>query len=211
MTVDSGYGWKDARVPGSYDVVANAICERAKTLGARRVLDIGCGNGAIAGLLASHGLDVVGLEQDEKGCAIAAAAWPAARFINVAVETDPAVLREQIGRFDLVISTEVLEHLYAPRELIVLAAELIEPDGHLVVTTPYHGFFKNLAISLFNGWDAHFSSLWEGGHIKFFSFATLTKLLEDGGFRVTKKGGVGRIPYLWMSMIVTAQPGKPAK
>jgi 2-polyprenyl-3-methyl-5-hydroxy-6-metoxy-1,4-benzoquinol methylase len=207
---DGGYGWKDARVPGSYDVVAKAIFARAISLKARRVLDIGSGNGAIAGLLASHGMEVVGLEQDAKGCAIATEAWPAARFHNVGVETDPAALREQIGSFDLIISTEVLEHLYAPSQLVALAAELIAQDGHLVVTTPYHGYLKNLALSLANGWDRHFSSLWEGGHIKFFSFETLTSLLESGDFDVVEKDGIGRIPYLWKSMIFTARPGRRA-
>jgi hypothetical protein len=37
------------------------------------------------------------------------------------------------------------------------------------VSTPYHGYHKNLGLALSGKMDAHFTALWEGGHIKFFS------------------------------------------
>jgi len=56
--------------------------------------------------------------------------------------------------------------------------------------------------------DAHFTVLWDGGHIKFWSRRTLTRLLEEAGFRVERFVGVGRVPLLWKSMILVAR--KPA-
>ena len=73
-----------------------------------------------------------------------------------------------------------------------------------MLTTPHHGYLKNLAISLVNGWDRHADPLWDGGHIKLFSRKTITRLLEEGGFRATRFGGVGRVPRLWKSMVVVA-------
>jgi hypothetical protein len=64
---------------------------------------------------------------------------------------------------------------------------------------------KNLALAIFDGWDRHHTALWHGGHIKFWSRATLTRLLEDNGFRVTRFDAVGRLPFLWKSMILTAR------
>jgi len=64
---------------------------------------------------------------------------------------------------------------------------------------------KNLVWSIFNYWDAHHAALWEGGHIKFFSRKTLSKLLETTGFEVVAFRGVRRLPFLWSSMILVAR------
>lgn len=74
-----------------------------------------------------------------------------------------------------------------------------------MISTPYHGYLKNLALSAFNKWDKHHTPLWHGGHIKFWSRRTLTSLIEANGFRVTEFHGVGRAPWLWKSMILVAR------
>ena len=73
------------------------------------------------------------------------------------------------------------------------------------MTTPYHGYLKNLALSIFGMWDYHHTALWHGGHIKFWSRATLTKLLNENGFDVIEFHGVGRVAYLWKSMLLVAR------
>ena len=50
--------------------------------------------------------------------------------------------------------------------------------------------------------DTHFTVLWDGGHIKFWSVKTLTKLLEEFGFEMVVFKGSGRLPYLWKSMFI---------
>ena len=78
-------------------------------------------------------------------------------------------------------------------------------SGTLIITTPYHGYFKNLALAAAGKLDGHFTVLWDGGHIKFFSRRTLTALLELEGFEVTAFCGAGRWPYLWKSMVLAAR------
>jgi hypothetical protein len=53
--------------------------------------------------------------------------------------------------------------------------------------------------------DFHFTALWEGGHIKFWSRKTITQLLEEFGFQVIGFHGCGRVPYLWKSMLIHAK------
>jgi 2-polyprenyl-6-hydroxyphenyl methylase/3-demethylubiquinone-9 3-methyltransferase len=74
-----------------------------------------------------------------------------------------------------------------------------------MISTPYHGYFKNLALAISNKLDDHFTALWHGGHIKFWSRRTLTKLLTDNGFRVVGFSGIGRAPFLWKSMVIVAR------
>ncbi|MFX7844634.1 methyltransferase domain-containing protein, partial [Acinetobacter baumannii] len=94
---------------------------------------------------------------------------------------------------------EVVEHLYDPRELARYAFAALRPGGVLLMSTPYHGYVKNLMLSVFNRWDRHLDPHWHGGHIKFWSRATLARLLREAGFSVEAFAGVGRVPYLWKS------------
>ena len=109
------------------------------------------------------------------------------------------------SRFDAVVSTEVIEHLFSPHLLPLFAAGTLDKGGYLILTTPYHGYLKNLVLALLDGWDTHLTPLWHGGHIKFWSRKTLTRLLSENGFEVVGFSGVGRLPYLWKSMVLVAR------
>jgi 2-polyprenyl-3-methyl-5-hydroxy-6-metoxy-1,4-benzoquinol methylase len=145
------------------------------------------------------------VEYDSKGCEIARSQYPGTTFYNLGVQDDPEAIVATEGLFDVVVSTEVVEHLFSPHLLPQFARRLLRENGKLIVSTPYHGYLKNLALSLAGKWDHHHTVLWHGGHIKFFSRETLTKLLEDNGFRVLSFHGVGRAPLLWKSMILVAE------
>ena len=106
--------------------------------------------------------------------------------------------------FDLVLSFEVVEHVYLPRRWAIGCCQALRPQGRLICSTPYHGFLKNLALSLVNKWDDHHDPLWDGGHIKFFSRDSLARLLREAGFVNISFRGAGRLPYLWKSMVLAA-------
>lgn len=192
------YGWRD-NLPGSHNYLAHQIVRIVDEHRPGRILDAGCGNGALAGLLAKRGYDVHGVDGDPGGIEIARRNNPDARFEVGSFDTDPP------GKFDFVLSTEVIEHLYTPGDLARYCFKALRPGGTLAISTPYHGYLKNLALSVAGAWDAHFTVGWDGGHIKFWSRATLTKLLTDAGFEVTGFVGSGRLPYLWKSMILIAR------
>jgi hypothetical protein len=109
------------------------------------------------------------------------------------------------GRFPLVVSLKVVEDLYDPRLFAANLFALVEPGGHAIISTPYHGYFKNLALAAFGRFDGHFTVLWDGGHIKFWSVRTLGILLREAGFAEIDLLRVGRIPSLAKSMIALAR------
>lgn len=113
-------------------------------------------------------------------------------------------LSERFGTFPAVTSLEVVEHVYAPRAYARTLAELLEPGGTAIVSTPYHGYWKNLALALTGKMDRHFTALWDHGHIKFWSVRTLSILLTETGLAVNEVHRVGRIPQLAKSMILVA-------
>lgn len=207
MTANSvtDYGWFSAQGPHSCGYIAPRIREILKKLQLRRVLDLGAGNGALCAQLASDGYEVAGVEYDRQGVDIAKKAYPEISFYRFGVQDDPAELLVNEELFDAVVSTEVIEHLFAPHLLPMYARFCLREGGYLILSTPYHGYLKNLALSIFDSWDSHHTPLWHGGHIKFWSRATLTQLLSEHGFRVVGFSGVGRLPYLWKSMVLIAK------
>jgi hypothetical protein len=73
----------------------------------------------------------------------------------------------------------VIEQLVRPFSLPRFAKQLLRPGGHLIISTSYHGYLKNLILALTNRWDAHLNPFWDGGHIKFWSCKTLSQLLNE--------------------------------
>lgn len=169
-----------------------------------RVLDVGCGNGFTCGEFLQRGCEVVGVDLSEQGIEWARHTYPQGRFELLGA--DRSILQNlRENPFDIVVSTEVVEHLYAPREWANGCFAALKPGGKFICTTPYHGYLKNFFISLFGKWDKHANPLWDGGHIKLWSRRTLTQLLEEAGFSNIRIQGVGRMPGLWMTMVASAE------
>jgi 2-polyprenyl-6-hydroxyphenyl methylase/3-demethylubiquinone-9 3-methyltransferase len=167
-----------------------------------RIFELGCGNGSFAAELAQAGYQVTAIDPSESGIAIAKQSHPEIDF-QTASAYDALV--ERFGTFRVVVSLEVVEHLYAPKVFARAIYEMLEPGGAAILSTPYHGYWKNLALALSGKFDAHFSPLWDHGHIKFWSTRTLRELLEGAGFKKITFERVGRIPSLAKSMIAVAE------
>lgn len=201
------YGWSSSRGPQSCGYIAPFILQLLKKLKVTKILDLGSGNGALCSQLAKAGYKVSGVEYDKNGVEVARTSHPGIPFYNFGVQDDPADLMKHEHAFDAVVSTEVIEHLFSPHLLPIYANGTLKEGGYLILTTPYHGYLKNLALSIFDKWDKHHTVLWHGGHIKFWSRKTLAKLLSSNGFKVVGFYGVGRFPFLWKSMVMVAQKG----
>jgi hypothetical protein len=66
------------------------------------------------------------------------------------VDYDPSA----VGADSFDVATEVIEHLVRPHNLPGFAKQLLRPGGHLIISTPYHGYLKNSFIALSNKWDS---------------------------------------------------------
>jgi 2-polyprenyl-6-hydroxyphenyl methylase/3-demethylubiquinone-9 3-methyltransferase len=186
-------------LPTVSHVVASQLMGR---LGTRRLFDLGCGNGSVAAYFAERGYEVTGVDPSAEGVAEARTAYPHIRIEQGSAYDDLAAI---YGRFPVLISLEVVEHVYAPRDYARTVFDMLESGGIAVVSTPYHGYLKNVAIAISNSFDKHVNPLWDHGHIKFWSFPTLTKLFEEAGFKEISFHLVGRIPQLAKSMIAVAR------
>jgi 2-polyprenyl-3-methyl-5-hydroxy-6-metoxy-1,4-benzoquinol methylase len=206
MTAESQseYCFYSAEEGQSPQIVADAVVRILKTYPwVHSVLDAGCGNGNLVGRLSQEGFKVTGVDTSQSGVSLAKQAWPQSSFWVASVYEDLYAVLGQT--FDACIGTEVIEHLYDPRSFVRRTHEILRPGGLLVLSTPYHGYIKNLTLAVTGRLDAHFTALWDGGHIKFWSRKTLTTLLNEAAFETIYFEGVGRVPGLWKSMVLVAR------
>ncbi|MEI4473009.1 class I SAM-dependent methyltransferase [Frigidibacter sp. MR17.24] len=111
--------------------VAEALADELRALGARRVLDIGCGGGMIAGQLVARGFEVTGIDPDAAQIDHARRIAPAARFQAIGIEALPP----ELGGFDAAIMVNSLHHVPGPAMQPALARALAAA-GHLVICEP---------------------------------------------------------------------------
>jgi 2-polyprenyl-6-hydroxyphenyl methylase/3-demethylubiquinone-9 3-methyltransferase len=201
----SGYAYEDGDLNPSHDYLLPSLLQILASLhipqDRKRIFELGCGNGAVAEVLTRHGYQLTGVDVSAQGVEQAQRRHP---HLSLQLGSAYDRLVETYGRFPVVISLEVVEHLYAPRVFARTLFDLIEPSGTVIVSTPYHGYWKNLALALTGRLDHHFTALWDHGHIKFWSMATLRQLLREAGFHSITFRRVGRVPALAKSMIAIA-------
>jgi len=168
------------------------------------VADLGCGNGAVLAQFLDSNLDLHGLEISQSGLARGQKAYPGIQFSYADLTSDLSS-HPLAGKCDVVISTEVVEHVFLPRIFATNCSRMLKPRGRLIVSTPYHGYLKNVVLAVTGQLDGHFTALWDFGHIKFWSRRTLTELLTESGFEVERFRGIGRVPFLWKTMVLVAR------
>jgi ubiquinone/menaquinone biosynthesis C-methylase UbiE len=119
------------------------LLEEVTPLSPATILDAGCGEGHVTAWLgeALPGSEITGVEGRADALVAFRERNPAAR----AIQGDLTALPFAANAFDLVVSTEVLEHLPEPRKALAELARV--SAGHVFLTVPHEPFFRagNLA------------------------------------------------------------------
>ncbi len=155
--------------------------------GARNVLDVGCGPGLLAETVKKKlpecritGIDISALAIEKAG-----KIFDQSFCFDFQDGAWPEKLLEQ--RFDVIIASEIIEHLFDPAILLENLKKVLAEDGKLIVTTPNFLFWKNRLHMLFGKFRYAPVGLLDFGHIRFFSVATLRETLEEAGFTVEEE------------------------
>jgi 2-polyprenyl-3-methyl-5-hydroxy-6-metoxy-1,4-benzoquinol methylase len=201
--LEGEYRWESGGEQSHHKYLWNMVKAMLPKSEKLSVLDAGCGTGFIAAQIARLGHSVLGVDASREGVEIARHESPHLRFEVRSVYDDLADLAPPTG-WDLIVSLEVIEHLFSPMRFLQNMHRHLRSDGTLILSAPYHGYVKNLAISIVNGWDLHHTVHWPCGHIKFFSHRTLNRVLADSGFESPFFRHSGRLPLLWKSMVCAA-------
>lgn len=193
--------WDDSGASEANNYILPSLQRLLEMYKPNSILDLGCGNGYCAGYLHQLGFNISGCDFSESGITLAKKQFPEVHFFQQDVSS--ILNSDHTGRYDAVISTEVIEHLLLPRKLIENASQALRSGGVFILSTPYHGYLKNLVLALTDSFDGHWHPLRDYGHVKFFSRKTITLLFQEFGFQNICFETVGRIPVFAKSMIVS--------
>jgi 2-polyprenyl-3-methyl-5-hydroxy-6-metoxy-1,4-benzoquinol methylase len=155
-----------------------------------RVLDVGCGEGSFTAALAAAGARAVGLDVAEEPLRRARGRHPELELRLIAESGEwPA----SDASFDVVWAGEVIEHVADTAAWLSQLRRVLRSGGSLVLSTPANGGAGLLAAALSRrAFARRFDPC--GEHLRFYSRATLTRLIEDFGFQGVSVRGAGGLP-----------------
>lgn len=93
---------------------------------------------------------------------------------------------EEVGEADVLVSFEVIEHLFDPGAFLRSAARLVRPGGLLVLTCPNGEGFDTAMLGALSGQV-------DSEHVNLFNPDSLSGLLNRSGFEVLEKETPGRL------------------
>lgn len=156
--------------------------------GARRIVDVGCGQACFAARLRTErGAEVWGIELDPL------AAGMAAERLDRVLTGDALACVPELpdGYFDCAVLNDLLEHLYAPEMLLRLLRAKLAPGGCLVASLPNVRHFPNLWNLVIGGeWRYTDEGILDRTHVRFFTRRSMARLFTTAGYRLTRQVGI---------------------
>lgn len=170
-------GKSAVRYAGRMGAILNKAATMAgNTPAGMQLLDVGCSSGALLRVAADIGFTVRGVEP-------AAKAADTAR--GMGFDVFPGLLQEagfDADSFDIVTLFEVIEHLLDPIEVVTEIARILKPGGLLVIGT---GNADSWTVQALGAKWEYFDIRSHGGHISFYTPASMRLLADKTGLEVT--------------------------
>jgi 2-polyprenyl-3-methyl-5-hydroxy-6-metoxy-1,4-benzoquinol methylase len=141
-----------------------------------RVLEIGTAWGLIGARLTELGHSVVGVEIDSRAAALARPHYQS--FYEADVMT---LARVPEAPFDVVVAGDVLEHMPRPSAALRLLAELLEPDGRLLISVPNVAFVTVRLSLLVGRFEYAHRGILDRDHLRFLTRRSLQRSVRDAG------------------------------
>jgi methionine biosynthesis protein MetW len=175
-----------------------------------RLLDIGCGDGTLLALArASRSGEVYGI--DVAPAVILRATATCQRILGTldGVDVRQQDLNQTLsfpdGSVDAVTAIAVVEHIFDPYFTVAEVHRVLRDAGQFIVEVPNLAWLpRRLDVLLGRLPVTGEEEGWDGGHLHYFTFRTMRKLLISGGFDIEYIGSTGifpRVRNLWPSLL----------
>jgi 2-polyprenyl-3-methyl-5-hydroxy-6-metoxy-1,4-benzoquinol methylase len=150
----------------------------------QRFLDVGFGAGGLLRVAKSQGWKTYGVETSPWAVEVGNR-----RALGELVRGDFLVAPLPAASFDVVVMTELIEHLLDPLPFLRRAAELLRPGGLLYVTTPHGRGVSGRVLG------ASWSILRPPEHLQLFSIRSARRSVKEAGFREARVYTQGLLPH----------------
>ena len=181
---DEWNGWKAEATAFEgvrrYDQISSVV----QRLAPQKILDVGCGDGRLARAIRARCGDVV-----IHGCDVSTAALTRSEGLDrqYSVDLNCEALPEPGESFDLVIASEVIEHLIMPDRTLEELIRVLKQGGHILLTVPNVAFWR-FRVQALSGQVPSVTA--DERHLHSFSASLLEHLVRKAGLQVVQLTGL---------------------
>lgn len=152
-----------------------------------RILDIGCATGYLGTEIKNKGNHVAGIEISKQ------VAKEAEKVLDKVYTFDlqkdwPSEIQKD--KYDLAILAEVLEHVFDPVQVLRNIYNTLGENGEIVITTPNILAWPNRIKFLLGQFKYTDQGTFDFGHIRFFTYDYLKKVLSESSFDLIKENHI---------------------
>ena len=144
------------------------------------VLDIGCGAGELVLALREKNCVVDGMDLNLNRLGGNRSIYRT--FFEQDIETFDFTASGE--KYDVVIFSDVLEHLQQADRVLTESKEILKKGGKLVISLPNVGYYSNRLGLLFGNWEYQDEGILDRTHLRFFTLASAERFIRDNGFSV---------------------------
>jgi SAM-dependent methyltransferase len=173
-----------------------------------RVLDVGCGQAGLAAEIRNLGHVVWGIEAS--AIAVAKAASRVDRCIHADLLDFKLIETALSGaRFDAIIFSDVLEHLYDPLGALRFYNRFLRPGGHFLISVPNALNWQSRLAFLFGRFEYHDTGVMDRTHIRFFTFRSAKRLLAAAGCSIERTDFTPHLTRAFLPVIKKILANRP--
>lgn len=157
------------------------------------IMDYGCSMGNFLKLNQKKYSKGIGVDISTKAIKKAENNLPTKKHEFLKGNTDEERLKIKNNSIDTINCSDTIEHVFDPERMIKEFHRILKPGGIVIIITPNIAFLKYRLDLLFGKRPrTSYAIGWDGGHISYFTFKDMEKLLKKYGFKVVKKttGGI---------------------
>lgn len=156
---------------------------------AMSILEVGCGEGSFLRPLMAENREIWGVEINAE---VAEKAKEVCDFVLTG-SFEEVFEQLPVKHFDCIIFNDVLEHMYAPWEVLSQVKSLLSDEGVIVSSIPNFRYISNLILEIV--WKGEFRYKPEGGilddtHIRFFTSKSIVRMYNEQGFEIVMHEGI---------------------
>lgn len=176
MSVYSNNDMKNIRSNDSWFKIYSFIPEGSK------ILDVGCSSGNLGKSLKSDkSAYVVGVDIDRDDVKKAKQVLDEAHEVDL--ESDDL---SQLGKFDIIIMADVIEHLINPEKVLEKLKPLLNKGGKLVFSIPNMANVTTRLDLLKGSFEYKDFGLLDRTHLHYYDHLEVQRVFQDSGFKVIK-------------------------
>jgi SAM-dependent methyltransferase len=196
-------GLRDRLGEGWFNQQTGEITRGVTILPEHTVIDVGCGDGGFIGFVARRGAEVIFIDQDAArlaGTETRIKQSQARAYRAIQSDCDPIPLDDGTG--DLVICTEVLEHVPDPAKFLDEVIRIAKPGAQLLISVPDERSEQLVSVT------APPECFQVPNHIRMFSAQAFESLIRGAGLEIESHEFTGCFwSIFWPLSWMTCEPG----